>query len=348
MTILMLLTAFFLISNLQGQTGFKFVIKGSVVDKENDSPLEGASIYFAETTIGAMAEKNGHYLLEVRKPGNYELIVSMIGYEIQKKDFSIDKEGEITLNFKMVSKEMNMKAVEVEGQEQDEWKRGLEIFTRKFLGMLQPLSECVIENKEYIDFKWKGDTLVASAKQPIVIINYYLGYKIICEIVKYKFDPVSTYQEYSIFSRFIDLSEQNPDKVEKWKGNRKSFYYGSPAHFLWSLKHDCLAKEGYKVYKAVAPQSGNFNESNEVKSWLDIQYANQYLDEPMLSFTNYLKIEYSMHSEVSYVKLRVPFFTIDNYGIADQHLPFLCYGDWAKIGVGSMLPRDYLPETDKK
>lgn len=337
---------FLFISLLSAQQSNISVIKGIVTDKETGEALAGASVYFAETTIGTMAGKNGEFVLEVRKPGNYELVVSMVGYEIQKRSMQITKGETYTENFKLLQKPLNITTVEIQGENQDEWKSNLKMFTRKFLGEMESTDCCTIENKEIINFKWKGDTLTAYTDKPLAICNEYLGYRIICEITAYRYIPISTYQEYAIFSRFEELVPKDQSQMEKWESNREKTFYGSPVHFLWALKHDMLRLERFIVHISSSNNPKSQGPFKEAKTWQDIKYSEQFLDEPIISFSEFLKIRYN-DIQVSFVKSRFPMFTIDASGIADNHLPFLCFGYWSHIGMADMLPRGYLPQRLK-
>ena len=57
-------------------------IFGKVTDEQN-IPLEGASVYLNNTTIGVSTKTNGGFELKI-KEGVYELIVSYIGYKTQQ------------------------------------------------------------------------------------------------------------------------------------------------------------------------------------------------------------------------------------------------------------------------
>jgi hypothetical protein len=319
-------------------------IKGIITDSETKEPLVAASVYFVETTIGTTAGVRGEYSLTVQRPGNYELVVSMVGYEVQKKKLYIEKGTEYSFNFTLVPKPMNLNPIVVEGDEQAEWRKCLKIFTSKFLGGLRPAEDCVIENKEYIDFKWFGDTLSATVRRPLVIVNNYLGYKVVCEIAKYRYYPNTKYQEYAISSHFIEMTPKDDAEKEDWAKHRKDMYYGSPVHFLWSVKHNKMVSEGFDQFFVHTLQKGGLG--SRIEASKELRDSVRFPDKEVFSFPGYLKIVYK--GQVSWVQLRYSYFTIDSSGIADNHIPFLCYGFWANLGIANMLPRDYTPEQLKE
>lgn len=335
------------VSGTSAQDKTVSIISGTITDAESKEPLVAASIYFAETTIGTIAREKGKYTLVVPRPGNYELVVSMVGYEMQKLKMFVRAGTEETYSFQLSSKPVNVNTVEVRGYNQSEWKSNLAIFSRKFFGKIGAYRDCVIENKEVINFKWGKDTLIAAANRPVTVINNYLGYKIIFEIRMYRYSTTTTAQEFSYKSFFIELKPENQSQKEEWEKNREKAFLGSPVHFLWALKYDRLADEGFKVNLSSDPFRGEVKEYEEVKRSKDLQTGEQFLGEPQYSFPGFIKVSYR-RDQVSYVLLREPFFTIDSNGIADNHLPFLCAGYWADSGVANMLPSDYLPESIKK
>lgn len=323
------------------------VITGTVIDSESKAPLAAASIYFAGTTIGTIAHANGKYTLTVQRPGNYELIISMVGYEMQKMKMFIPSGVEETFNFQLSPKPVDVKTVEVRGINQSEWKSNLALFSRKLIGNIGDAGKCEIENKEIINFQWAKDTLIVSADKPVVVINNYLGYKIVFEIKVYRYNTKTTAQEFSFKSFFIELKPKNEEQKEEWNENREKAFFGSPVHFLWALKYDRLSDEGFKVNFSSDPFTGNVREYEEVKSSKDLQEGKQAAGEIHYTFSGFLKICYK-NDQVSYILMREPFFTIDSYGIANNHLPFLCTGYWADLGAAIMKPSDYLPGLIKK
>lgn len=56
-------------------------ISGIVIDNSGEDPLIGATIYIEELKTGAMAERNGEFVIGGLKAGTYTLTVSYIGYQ---------------------------------------------------------------------------------------------------------------------------------------------------------------------------------------------------------------------------------------------------------------------------
>ena len=318
------------------------VVKGVITDRETREPLQAASVYFEGTTIGAIAAAKGAYVLEVRNPGNYELVVSMVGYEPQKVKLSIEKGKQYVQNVSLIMKPMVLNQVEIKGEDRDEWRSDLKIFTRKLLGLLDPSKDCVLEDKEIINFKWDNGTLLASAGKPFTVVNNYTGYRVSCDLVNWQYNKDSDYLEFALYTKFTELASDDNAQKEKWKKNREELYFGSPTHFLWALRHNKLAEEKFKLYLVYVLYEKSANTLQEIEDVHDLYYPDQFLDTPIFVIKGYANVVYNRKN--SFIKTRFPFFTIDSYGIADNHIPFLCYSYWAKMGVANMLPRDYMPE----
>lgn len=67
----------------------QILIKGNVFSETNE-PLEGASIYFNNTTTGTITNAKGEFELKI-KEGNYTLVVSFLGYKTKQLSITPQK-----------------------------------------------------------------------------------------------------------------------------------------------------------------------------------------------------------------------------------------------------------------
>lgn len=74
---------FCLLGTMWGQTGAIPVqtIRGVVVDRETQAPLEGVAVGLSGFTTGAISDASGRFRLDGLTPGRYTLIASMLGYQ---------------------------------------------------------------------------------------------------------------------------------------------------------------------------------------------------------------------------------------------------------------------------
>ena len=340
-----LLLLIFLVVNINAQEVKLSHVAGKVYDSETGAPLVGASVYFAQTTIGTYAKTGGAYSIDILKGGSYELVVSMVGYEIQRKNIFVTAGKNYEYNFKLTPHPVELSQVDVEGKVESDWERNYEYFKNNFLGRTPLSGFCEIQDAEYINFKWEGNVLTANDPKPITVINKYLGYKIICMLLHYSYDHETTKSDFSISPRYVELTPENEEQKNEWIENRLDVYLGSPEHFLWALKHNRLKEEKFSAFFISSPNSKEVT-TRPVESMNDILYEEQFGADPVLYFPDYLKVEFCSQ-RTSYIQMKVSFFIIDNDGITNDHLPFLCIGYWGEFGLANMLPRDYLSEIIK-
>lgn len=62
---------------------------GTVNEKKSGEPIVGANVYFNGTTLGTVTDKDGMYVIRNVKPGNYEVIVSCVGYRRLKEEVAV-------------------------------------------------------------------------------------------------------------------------------------------------------------------------------------------------------------------------------------------------------------------
>src|SRR5438876_368814 len=64
------------------------ILKGKVIDKKNNSGLNGASVYIPDIKIGASTKADGSFEIKNIPKGTYLLEVSYIGYASQYKEMN--------------------------------------------------------------------------------------------------------------------------------------------------------------------------------------------------------------------------------------------------------------------
>ncbi|MCK4577852.1 MAG: TonB-dependent receptor, partial [Candidatus Marinimicrobia bacterium] len=74
-------------------------ISGRIIDAETNQPLASADVVLEGTGTGANSDLSGNYLIIDIEPGEYQLIVSYIGYKKAVETFSIAQNQNLTINF---------------------------------------------------------------------------------------------------------------------------------------------------------------------------------------------------------------------------------------------------------
>lgn len=75
-------------------------ISGFIKNNENSETIIGAVVFIENTQFGAYSDKNGYYIIKGIPDGDYNIIVSYIGFENYKSKISIDKNLRLDINLK--------------------------------------------------------------------------------------------------------------------------------------------------------------------------------------------------------------------------------------------------------
>ncbi len=115
------------------------VINGRVVSAEDQTPLAGANIMIAGTTMGAAADQNGFFTIDGVTEGTYSLKASFIGYNSMSRKITIGKGGSQSVQFKLSESVFNMDAIVVTATRTEKALKDVpaltEVITRRQLEM---------------------------------------------------------------------------------------------------------------------------------------------------------------------------------------------------------------------
>ena len=213
------------------------------VSNEKKQPLEGASVYINNTTIGVSTKSNGTFELNL-KEGIHELIVSYIGYKTIQLNLNTDTYTK-PLSLQLEIEENTLDEIVIKRTVyDDEWKYNLKSFKQAFFGRTKLAKECTILNPKVLSFEYnnKSGVLVAEAREPLQIRHNGLGY-----IISYDLVEFSLGRKRLFFSGYTKYSNLKKSIKRKWKRNRLKAYNGSQVHFLNSLITNKLKSDGFIV-----------------------------------------------------------------------------------------------------
>ena len=208
-------------------------IDGRIVDKSTSEPLVGVNVFFSKTTWGATTDDNGFYTLTNIPAGQYELVVSMIGYEVEREQMIIKADERFTLNFRLQSRAILMSEVNVTAKTDRVWKKNYDRFRRSFLGTSKNGESCLILNEFVLTFDENGQYFRAKASQPIRIENPELGYRITYILDDFEID--GTEVRFAGDHYYESMISKSKRQLKKWEKNRKKAYNGSLRHLLKTL-----------------------------------------------------------------------------------------------------------------
>jgi len=322
-------------------------IHGYVFDESTGEPLENVNVYIANSTWGSSTNSEGYYIFSEIPPGGHELVATIIGYDYSTKRFTLEPASEVKFNFKLKAVIYETETTVVEGFIPREWLEDLEFFKQYFIGNTDYAKQCVIENKEVLDFQ-KPYTHIfeASALQPLVIQNNALGYKLECVLIKFVYNNNTDTYTWSIKPKFTDLESQGEDQLEEWHQNRVEAFEGSVYHFLRSFKNHRLPEEGFDITRVLT-----VGEKVSRGQWRTIlveydEYTREgyYPDETILFFEHFLHVVFDK-TFVSWIGLNYSEISLDEFGNPQEESPYVVYGEWSKHGVANLLPKNYIPDN---
>ena len=100
-------------------------ITGTVIDKEMNEPLMGASIRIAGTRLGTTADINGKFRLRNLKKGTYTIEVSYVSFFPQKITLNVPAKGDVSVEVEMSPDDKQLNEVTVTARKNLELERAL-------------------------------------------------------------------------------------------------------------------------------------------------------------------------------------------------------------------------------
>ncbi|TKB95164.1 carboxypeptidase-like regulatory domain-containing protein [Pedobacter cryophilus] len=224
-----------------------FTISGIVKDKQGES-LPGAGIFVSGYKNATISNNNGEFSLKLN-PGNYELLVKMVGFKSGIFQVIVSDKN-IGLNITLVENTIQLNEVVVKPDLNREYN--LKTFTEFFIGKTPNAAQCKIINPDvlYLNFDQQSRTLTASCDEFLLIENKALGYKIKYLIKEFEYDMVNRIIFYQGSPYYEDLPASD-SKKKQWAKKRLEAYNGSPQHFFRSLYEENSIKEGFVIHKLI-------------------------------------------------------------------------------------------------
>ena len=105
-------------------------LKGNITDKSTREPLTGATVQVMGTTLGAVADMDGNYQLNL-KPGTYTLQVSYIGYKTEVVEGLTVGQTDMVMNFELSADTEVLGEVTVTARKNLEGERALQMERQK-------------------------------------------------------------------------------------------------------------------------------------------------------------------------------------------------------------------------
>lgn len=225
------------------------MITGKVTSADLQMPLAKASVFLSNATYGTSTENDGTFALRGLKPGQYELVVSYVGYDSYHKTLMVGSDP-IKLDIQMHLKSIGLTEISVSAHKFS--KENYAMFLKYFLGTSDNARQCKILNPKVIDLNYrKNDKILEGHSDDFIIIeNRALGYRLKYLLDKFKFDGVENIVSIGGQPLYEDL-KGSKSQLAKWKAKREDTYYGSSMHFYRSLIKNDLDEQGFVMYRLI-------------------------------------------------------------------------------------------------
>ena len=321
------------------QSFFAQAVSGKVYDAKTDLPIYGVSVYFDGSSVGTITNEEGYFSIDPKFNSNTYLIFSHLGYKTENIPY--DKLGpdlrvELQEDFFEVPEVILV-------SDPFSRRQKLEVFRKEFLGDSYAAENSLIENEDALElyFNSNSNILSAYAKEPIAIVNNYLGYYIRFDLKEFKINfkskslkRIDNIESTTIMGHtfFEDISEDRNEFLER----RNNTFSGSIQHFLRTLWSQNWLNESFGIrqnYRKV-----NISDAITVSSGSDIFTKKVTFKLRQFKLTHKKDIfkHWSSLKLLSGNTIR-----IDKYGSYVPYLQLKFGGYMAALRVGDLLPLDY-------
>lgn len=226
-------------------------IAGKILDHRDNNAIAGASVFLANATIGQRTATDGTFHLSNVKPGKYELIVSMVGFETYHQLLVVSSANIVLPDIEINARANTLKEVKITVDPNRD--RYQDWFTDEFLGTSDVARQCKIVNPEVLNLSYDNNKsiLTASSDGFLIIENKALGYKLNYLLTNFKLNNKDIYNKEIHYDGSVFFKEMtgNPSQLADWEAKRQEVYENSEMHFFRSAIKDRIEQEGFRVYQ---------------------------------------------------------------------------------------------------
>eukprot|EP00388_Colpodella_angusta_P016557 GDKJ01041000.1.p2 GENE.GDKJ01041000.1~~GDKJ01041000.1.p2 ORF type:complete len:411 (-),score=11.39 GDKJ01041000.1:1295-2527(-) len=230
-----------------------FSISGVVRDQKETLP--GASIYVSGYKIATLSDADGKFILPNLKPGNYDILVQMIGYLPFSKNIIIADQS-VKVDF--VLKDAPITLSEVVIRVDPNRAKYINQFKEYFIGKSPNAKYCKIINPQVlrVDFDVTRSLLTVKTDEFLIVENKALGYRIKYMLDYFEYNS-RTHIIYYAGKPFFEELKASAASKRKYVENRELAYYGSAQHFFKSLYRNTIQEEGFLITKMIKVPNPN-------------------------------------------------------------------------------------------
>jgi len=218
-------------------------ITGVVQDSVTHEPLAFASVFLANTTLGATTNENGAFVLDRVPKGTYDIVGSYVGYRLSKQSITVTAGATapaVTLRLPSSGPQLGEVVVHADAHQEDNYRKFIDLF----VGRTAFSKQCRLTNPEDVDvdFNDTTKTLTASTNNYVQVENKALGYRLKYFGMNFQYNETTDAVSYEGQTVFEEMKPKDENQRRQWAANRLEAYNGSLTHFLKSV-YDNKVKE---------------------------------------------------------------------------------------------------------
>ncbi|HML56832.1 MAG TPA: carboxypeptidase-like regulatory domain-containing protein [Ferruginibacter sp.] len=253
------------------QQGF-YILTGQVLHGETGSPMQGASVFAENTTIGTATDADGNFKLWLPN-GGHTISVTYTGFStVSQRSASSDADKHIVFAIRPREVEISDVVVVSSNEVRNGWEKYGSFFFDQFIGTSLYARSCVFRNPEVLKFYFskKRNRLKIVAADPLLIQNNALGYNIRYSLDSFTHEYATGVSFYSGNPLFEDVTKETgtPANIA---ASREAAYKGSVLHFMRGIYHQTLQKDSFEIQFVV-----RFNEEEKALPLKDFYKALNY------------------------------------------------------------------------
>lgn len=260
--ITIIIFSFFLLPSaflLNAQTSY-YIVKGKVIDKNTRMPLQGASVFAQNTTIGEASDSTGNFRIRLPE-GGYSLVTTYTGYETEtiRINHASSQNDSLVVELSPEVKSLEAVTISISNEVENGWEKYGSFFRDNFIGQSAFAKQCVIKNPEVLHFYFskKRNRLKVLAKESLIVDNFALGYSLkftIDSFTNYYNTKTNLFIGYPLFEAMQGDSEQQ----KTWSQNRAIAYKGSLLQLMRSIYSRTLKENGFELQFVVNNNGEDF------------------------------------------------------------------------------------------
>lgn len=224
-----------------------FSITGTVKDQKETLP--GAGVYLSGYKVSTVADSEGKFKINNLKPGNYDLMVQMVGYLPYSKSVIIsDKSVQVELVLKESTTTLNEVVIHADPNRAKYIKQ----FKEFFIGTTPNAAQCKISNPQVlnVDYDVTKSLLTIKTSEFLIVENKALGYRLKYMLDNFEYNSRTGIIYFSGHPFFEELKASGT-KLKKHLDKREIAYYGSSQHFFRSLYAGNTSEQGFIINKMI-------------------------------------------------------------------------------------------------